>query len=50
MNLGAGVLESARAIHHEIGPPALFRVGHLPRQDGLEPLHAHAGRASTRAR
>src|SRR5256885_15349615 len=31
-------VEPVRRIHHEIGALALLGVGHLPRQDGIEPF------------
>ena len=37
-HLRARMLHALRAIHHEIRPPALFRVGHLPRQQRFELL------------
>ena len=33
-------LDSLRAIHDEIRPLALFRIGQLPRQQSLQPVHA----------
>ena len=43
MHLGPGGIEAARRIHHEIGAPALFLVGHLLGQQGMELLRRHAG-------
>src|SRR5262245_37739295 len=42
-HLGAGGVESMRGVHDKIGAGALLGVGHLPRQNGLELLHGHAG-------
>src|SRR5262245_42584950 len=39
-NLIARRLDAMRAIHHEIGPPALLGVRHLTRQQRLELLGA----------
>ena len=40
-DLGAHGVEAVRGIHHEIGALALFGVGHLPRQDGVELFAGH---------
>src|SRR5665811_6032 len=41
-HLGAGVRETLRRIHHEIGAPPLFIIRHLVGHDGGELLLAHA--------
>ena len=40
-DLRAHRVEAVRGIHHEIRALALFGVGHLPRQDGIERLLCH---------
>src|SRR5579871_200444 len=42
-HLRTGAVEIPRAVHDEIGTPALFGVGHLLGQDRREFLFSHAG-------
>ena len=48
-HLRARRLNSLRRIHHKIGPPALFRVRHLPRQQPFQLFQVDAA-LQTRAR
>src|SRR5215475_14788899 len=43
MNLGAGGIDAARAIHQEMRARALFRIRHLLVQYGLKLRLRHAG-------
>ena len=40
-DLRADRVEPVGGIHHEIGAPALFGIGQLPRQDGIELFARH---------